>query len=120
MPDRLHLDDRNNPSQRRQDAFQQPYEAASSATPQTVIAAQAGKSIYITDVSISTDTQQSVKLQDNTGTPIVIVSKKYLPANSVWSKHYETPLQVAVGKELDILCSGGTGNVSADIQGYVK
>lgn len=101
------------------DAFEAHYEAASSTTPGQVKAGTASKSIYVTDVSISTDTAQWIRLEDNTGTPITAVSKKYLPANSVWSKTFKVPLKVAAGKDLNIDCGGSSGNVSVDITGYV-
>lgn len=90
--------------------------AATSA--QTVKAAVSSNYLYITDISISVDTAMSVKLQDNTGTPIMAVARKFLPANSVWTKNFKTPIKIAVGKSLDAVCSASSGNVTTDIGGY--
>lgn len=105
---------------RRADAFNNtPAELTASTSAQSVKAGTASKSIYVTDISVSVDVAMWVKFQDDTGTPVQIIGKKYLPANSVWSKHYSTPKQVPTGKALNIVCSVSSGNVSVDLDGYV-
>lgn len=98
--------------------FEVIYDASSAVAQQTVQAATTGKSIFLTDITISTDTAQSVKLVDVGGG--TIVARKFLPANGTWSKQYKTPKSVLVGSGLYIICSGGTGNVTVEAGGYIR
>lgn len=91
-----------------------------STTAQQVKAAVTDNYHYITDISISTDSAGWVEIQDDTGTPNVLISKKYLPANSVWSKHYKTPIKVPVGKKIMIDSSLSSGNLSVDVNGFTS
>lgn len=103
---------------RRSDAYSAILTVADATSVQTVKAAVSGKSIYITDISISVDTAGWVLLQDDTGTPNTIIAKKYLPANSVWTKSYITPKKVASGKLVNVLAQNA-GNITVDMDGYV-
>lgn len=102
---------------RRSDSYEAELETADATTAVTVKAAVSSKSIYITDISISTDTAGWVKIQDSAGSPATIIAKKYLPANSVWSKTYVNPKQVVNGNAVKVLAQNA-GNVSVDMNGY--
>ncbi|SRR6266568_1318037 len=101
------------------DNFQATINSADASSATQVKAGVASKSIYITDLIISTDTALNFKLQDNTGTPVVLGNKLYFPAVSIFSKSFKTPIKVATGKDLNILASGA-GNVTVIATGYVK
>jgi hypothetical protein len=81
----------------------------------------ANKRVHITDISISVGAALWVQILDSTAdTPVVVISKKYLPANSVWSyKYARHNKRAAVGKKL-VLKTSGAGNVSVDIAGYIR
>lgn len=104
---------------RRADAFQVKYDALSNTTPQQVKVGTSGKSVYITDISISTDITQSVQIQDNNSTPEILIPRKFLPANSAWLKSYITPKQVAPGKDINVVTSGSANSVTVEINGYI-
>lgn len=101
---------------RRSDAFNVAVEFTASTTPQSVKALTSDKSHYITDISVSVDSAMWVQLVDTDGT--FITGKKWLPANSVWSKHYKTPKKVVLSKAIMLDCSVSAGNVSVDVDGY--
>lgn len=102
---------------RRSDAFHAVYSSADASTAAQVLAATAAKQNYLTDVVISTDTAMNVKLQDDTGTPVVLVGPIYLPANSVWSKTFSTPIPFGVNKKIMVKASVA-GNISVTADGY--
>lgn len=93
-------------------------ELSSSTAPQVVFAGTTGYTPFLVNVVISTDTAQWVKLiNDGGGT---IISKKYLPANSVWSKTYDlVPRQGYPSQGVKVVCGGSTGNISVDIGYYL-
>lgn len=101
------------------DDFEATQELSSSTSPQQVYAGVANKYLEIHSISISTDTAQWVKLQDNAGTPAKITSKKYLPANGTWTKSFTKPKRVALGKDINAVCGGAVGNISVDIEGRI-
>jgi len=78
----------------------------------------ADKRIYITDLIISVDTAMNVQLQDDAESPAVTMEQIYLPANSVFSKSFLTPLQLAENVDLDVITSV-SGNISITTTGYV-
>lgn len=98
--------------------FQATITSANASSATLVKAATESKSIYITDLIISSDTALNAQLQDNTGTPVVLMEQIYLPANSVFSKQFKTPIKVASGNQLNIITSGA-GNISVTVTGYV-
>jgi len=100
----------------RADSFNVATDYTASTTPQSVKALTSAKSHYITDISISVDAAMWVQLVDTDAT--AITAKKYLPANSVWSKHYSTPKKVATAKAILLDCSVSSGNVGVDVDGY--
>jgi len=103
---------------RRADAFQATITSADATTATQVKAKTASKKIYITDLVISVDTAMSIQLQDDAGTPEVLMEQIYLPANSVFSKAFNTPLVVATNQDLDVITSAA-GNISVTCTGYV-
>lgn len=94
-------------------------ELSSATSSQVVMAATAGKSLVVTGVSISTDTTQFVKLTADNGQ--ILVAKKYLPANSVWTKTWNlAPRILPKAEGVKVTCGGSSGNISVDIDGYLK
>lgn len=92
---------------------------SSSTGPQTVVADTAGKNLFIISISISTDTAQSVKIINNGGG--TVISRKFLPANSVWTKTFvHVPKQTGVGSGAYVVCGGSSGNVTVDIAYYLR
>lgn len=91
-----------------------------STTPQQVKDAIASTYIYITDIMISTDSAGWVQVEDNTGTPVVLIPKLYLPANSVFAKSYKTPIKVPLGKKIMIDSSLSSGNLSVGVEGFTS
>lgn len=103
---------------RRSDAFQATITSADATSATEVKGNTASKKIYVTDLIISVDTAMSVQLQDDAGTPAVLMEQMYFPANSIFSKHFSTPLMAATNVDLDVITSA-TGNISVTALGYV-
>lgn len=103
---------------RRSDAFQATITSANATSATQVKAKTAAKRIYVTDLIISVDTAMNVQLQDDAGSPAVLMEQVYVPANSVFSKVFSTPLMLAVNQDLDVIASA-TGNISVTVLGYV-
>jgi hypothetical protein len=93
--------------------------SADASTAVQVLAGTSGKSIYLTDVVISTDSALTLQLEDSAGTPNVLVEDLFMPATSVWSKTWSTPIPVIAGNDLNVLASGA-GNISVTVTGYIK
>lgn len=102
----------------RSDAFLAIYNSSDASTAAQVKAATSAKSIYLTDIVISVDTAMNVKIQDDTGTPVIYIEPLYLPANSVWSKTFTTPIKWASNKPMMVKASV-SGNISVTATGYV-
>ena len=100
---------------RRIDAVQATVASADATSATAVVAKVAAKKIYVTDVVISVDTAMNVQLQDDAAA--VLMEQIYLPANSVWSKTFSTPLLVATNQDLDVIASIA-GNISVTVTGY--
>lgn len=103
---------------KRADSFQVTITSANATSATDVKAKTASKKIYITDLVISVDTAMNVQLQDDTGTPVVIMEQMYFPANSIFSKTFSTPLEVPTNKDLEVITSAA-GNISVTAAGYV-
>lgn len=101
-----------------ENSFQATITSANATTATQVKAGTALKSIYVTDFVISTDTAMNIQLQDDAGTPVVLMEQIYLPANSVFSKSLKVPLKVATGKDLNVVASA-SGNISVLVTGYI-
>lgn len=99
------------------DDFQSTITSADATSATSVKVKTASKKIYVTDIIISVDTAMTVQLQDD-GTPVVLMEQIYLPANSVFSKTFSTPLVVDTNKDLDVIASV-SGNISVTVTGYV-
>ncbi len=94
------------------------FDKASSTSYQQILAGKSSRYIRIKEISISTDTAQSVRIQDEDGKGII--GRKFLPANSVWSKSYKNGKTIDLGKGFGIVCGGSTGSVSVDVDYYAK
>lgn len=103
---------------KRADAFNATITSADASTATQIYAKTAGKKIYVTDLTISVDTAMNVQIQDDTGTPVVLMEQMYFPANSIWSKSFITPLECSTNTDLDVITST-SGNISVTASGYV-
>lgn len=102
---------------RRADAFQATITSADASTATSVKAKTAAKKIYVTDLIVSVDTAMNVQFQDD-DSPTVLVEQMYMPANSVFSKSFSTPLVLGTNVDLDVITST-SGNISVTALGYV-
>lgn len=100
------------------DSFQATITSSNATSATAVKSKTADKKIYITDVIVSVDTAMSVQLQDDAGTPVVVMEQMYMPANSVFSKTFKTPLVIATNQDLDVITSV-SGNISVTVSGFV-
>lgn len=100
------------------ESFQATITSANATSATAVKAKTAAKKIYVTDMVISTDTAMNIQVQDDTGTPVVLIEQMYFPANSIWSKQFKTPMVVDTNKDLDIIASA-SGNISVYVSGFV-
>lgn len=107
-----------NPHQKVEGSIHASVDLSSSTAGQTVYAGATSTNICITSLSISTDTAQSVKLTSTGGG--TVIARKFLPANSVWSKSYDIPVIVPEGSALLVVCGGSSGNVTVDLEGYTE
>lgn len=103
---------------RRSDSFQATITSADAQAATSVKAKTASKKIYVTDLIISVGGAMNVQLQDDAGSPVVLMEQIYMPANSVFSKSFRTPLMVATNQDLDVITSAA-GNISVTVTGYV-
>lgn len=103
------------------DRFQNTITSADAQSATQVKAKTADKKIYILSLLVSVDTAMSVQLQDDTGTPNVLMEQVYLAANGGFVMNFppEAPLTVATNKDLDIVTSAA-GNVSVTVTGYLS
>ena len=100
---------------------------ADASTAQTVVPAVAGKSHYITSISLSSIAEINAQIQDNTGTPVVILGPIAFAdltatssvASTPYAITYPNAIQVASGKSID-LKSSAAGAISVLIQGYTE
>ena len=86
----------------------------------TAVAAVAGKSHYIKKITIACVSAISVTIQDNTGTPVLILGPiTFTTGSSPFEIEYLNGIQVAAGKTVDVIASGA-GAVAVNIQGYTE
>jgi hypothetical protein len=93
---------------------------SADATSATQVKAAAGAStyIYITDIIVSTDTAMNFKIQDDEGTPGVLIQSTYVAANGGFVANFATPIkQPTANADIDVLASA-SGNISVTINGY--
>jgi hypothetical protein len=83
----------------------------------TVLPAVAGKTYYITDMVFSTSVAMDfIEFRDTTATTILDL---FMPASSVWSKTWCTPINVGLGNGFQIV-TPTPGDVSMTVTGYIK
>jgi hypothetical protein len=90
---------------------------ADATTGMIVKAATVGKTLYLTDIVISTDTATTIEVQDTAST--VVAQHMYFPAVSIWSKTWSTPLILALGTGLKVIAADA-GNVTCTISGFLR
>jgi hypothetical protein len=61
----------------------------------------------------------NVQLQNDAGTPVVLMEQIYLSANNVFSRSFSTPMEVDINTDLDVIASVA-GSISVTVLGYVK
>ncbi len=100
--------------------FQATITSADAQAATQVKAKTAAKKIHVTDIIISVDTQMSVQLQSDNGTPQVVMEGVYLSADGGFTKTFNPrfPLVVNTNEDLDVITSAA-GNISVTITGYV-
>lgn len=94
--------------------------SADASGGETIVAAVANKSHYITSIMIACITAITVTIQDNTGTPIVILGPiPFAATSSPLTIDFLKPVKVASGKLIEV-DSSGAGAVNVFIQGYTE
>ena len=93
---------------------------ASGAGGEIIVAAVAGKSHFITHISIYCQVAETMTIQDNTGTPVVIIPAVTFSATSApYQINFINPIKVAAGKTINVL-GGGAAQVDVLVQGYTE
>ena len=82
----------------------------------SVYGGTSGKSIYITDLIISSGTALRADIQDSTGTVLLSV---YLAANTPFEHSFVTPKPITAGSDL-MLKTSVQGNVAISVDGLVR
>lgn len=104
------------PGRNNSDSFSIAMTSPNATTAKQVQAATSGKSIYITDIVVSTEAAMTVNLNDSDGTPVI--QNLYFPATSIFGKTFETPIRVTSGKALNVKTSLAAG-ISVTASGYI-
>lgn len=76
-----------------------------------------GKSFYITDMVISSDTEMEISLTESDNDPIM--NAMYFPKQAIWSKTWCTPIILHPTTNL-VVTGSIAGNVSVTITGFLK
>lgn len=87
-----------------------------ATTPILVKQATASKTMYLTDIILSSSAANRVDLRDVDGTVIFTV---YLGASSPFQKTFTTPKEVTAGKNL-LVKSATAVNLAVSVDGYIK
>jgi len=100
--------------------FQATITSADATSATTVKAKTADKKIHVVSLVISADTEMSVQLQSDNGTPQVVMEQIYITAQGGIAMNFpkEFPLQVNTNEDLDVVTSVA-GNISVTVTGYV-
>jgi len=94
--------------------------SSADATSATQVKAGAGTGvyIYITDIICSTDTATDLQIQDDEGTPNVLIENIHLAANGGFVANFATPIKQPVANaDIDVI-AGDAGNISVTINGF--
>lgn len=97
--------------------FQKAITSADASSATQIQAKVASQTIYLSSVVISVDTAMSVQLQDDSGTPVVLMEQIYMPANSVAQLFFDPPLAATENQDLDVITST-SGNISVLAIGF--
>ena len=97
------------------------------STGETIVAAVSGKSHYVTSITINCIDAITIWIQDNSGTPVVLLGPVQLGSdvvdatfgNSSYTIVYPNAIKVAEGKLIEVDASGA-GPVNVVIQGYTE
>jgi hypothetical protein len=85
-----------------------------------IVAAVAGKSHYIRRIDIYCVAAITITIQDDTGTPVVIVPGVLFAGTSApYTIEFINPIKVTAGNTIDVLASAG-GAVAVLVQGFTQ
>lgn len=94
--------------------------SADASSGETIIPAVTGKSHYIRSIVIVCISAITVTIQDNTGTPVVILGPApFAATSSPLTVVFPDPVKVASGNLIEVDASGA-GAVNVVIQGYTE
>ena len=94
--------------------------SADASSGETIVAAVTGKSHYIRSITIACISAITVTIQDNTGTPVVILGPvPFAATSSPITVTFLEPVVVASSKLIEVDASGA-GAVNVVIQGYTE
>lgn len=101
--------------------FQATITSADAQSATQVKAKTAGKKMYIRTLIVSVGTAMEVSLQDDTGTPVIVMEELFLGTNGGAVVEFSdlAPLVVDTNKDLDVITSAA-GDVSVSIFGYLS
>ena len=94
--------------------------SADASGGETIVAAVASKSHFIQSITVACISAITVTIQDNTGTPVVILGPvPFAATSSPVTVTFPDPVKVASGKLIEVDASGA-GAVNVVIQGYTE
>lgn len=99
------------------DSFSTTTTSPDATTAQVVKTATSGKSIYVTDIIISTSAARNIQLEDGDGT--VLMYPIYLASNGQFTFSFNTALKVTQSKSLRFKASTSGGTVTVTATGFV-
>ena len=100
--------------------FQATVQSFNATSPVRVKAKTAGNKIHITSLAISASGALSARLQDDAGTPNIIMEETYfaIGGNIVVPFNPATPLVVTTNHDLDVV-TNAAGGITVTITGYL-
>lgn len=99
------------------DGFNATVTGSTTTSAQTLRAATSGKSIYITDLIISSSVARQVNLEDSDGT--MMMHQISLAANSTLNHSFSSPLKITESKALNYRISKTGGVLTITVCGFV-
>jgi hypothetical protein len=94
--------------------------SADASGVEIIVAAVAGQSHYITRIDIYCTAAITITIQDDTGTPVIIVPGILFAGTSApYTITFLKPIKVTAGNTIDVLASAG-GQVDVLVQGFTE
>jgi len=97
-----------------QDSFGSVIESADVTGAVVVVGSADGSSLFISELVVSAETPTNYFFTDVSGT---VISTKFVPGSSVWTKTYDPPLSIGANADF-IIDASATANISVDARGY--